>query len=84
MEHKAHIKEAMFATNWQDWEIQIMSVHVRKQAIFHHTQRMSEELDMMDELCYAWDAWTLLQEDKLPGVRRKIAVDARLGSSLGI
>ena len=35
----------------------------------------------MDELCDAWDAWSLLQEDKL---RRKIAVDARLGSSLGI
>eukprot|EP00961_Rhodomonas_salina_P086933 1169392-Rhodomonas_salina.1 len=58
-----------------------MLVHVRKQAIIHHTQKMSEELDMMDELCNAWDAWSLLQEDKL---QWKIAVDARLGSLLGI
>eukprot|EP00961_Rhodomonas_salina_P154968 2087402-Rhodomonas_salina.1 len=35
----------------------------------------------MDELCDTWDAWSLLQEDKL---LQKIAVDACLGSSLGI
>ena len=41
MAHKAHIKEAMFSTNRKDWEVQIMSVHARKDAIVHHTERMT-------------------------------------------
>ena len=36
MAHKAHVKEAMFATNRKEWEIQIMSVHARKDALVHH------------------------------------------------
>ena len=41
MAHKAHIKEAMFSTNRKEWEVQIMSVHARKDAIVHHTERMT-------------------------------------------
>ena len=40
MAHKAHVKEAMNSTNRKDWEIQIMSVHARKDAIVHHTKMM--------------------------------------------
>ena len=41
MAHKAHIKEAMFATNSKDWETQIMAVHVRHDALVHHRERMT-------------------------------------------
>ncbi len=41
MAHKAHVKEAMFATNWKEWEIQIMSVHARKDALVHHQNIMA-------------------------------------------
>ena len=41
MAHKAHVKEAMFATNWKEWEIQIMSVHARQQALVHHRNLLS-------------------------------------------
>ena len=40
MAHKAHVKEAMLSTNRKDWEIQIMSVHARQDAIVHHTEMM--------------------------------------------
>jgi hypothetical protein len=41
MAHKAHVKEAMFATNRKDWETQIMAVHVRRDAMVHHRERMT-------------------------------------------
>ncbi len=36
MAHKAHVKEAMLSTNRKDYEIQIMSVHARRNASVHH------------------------------------------------
>ncbi len=43
MAHKAHVKEAMFATNSKDssWETQIMAVHVRCNAMVHHREHMT-------------------------------------------
>lgn len=41
MAHKQHVKEAMFTTNRKEWEIQIMSVHARREAMEHHTEQMT-------------------------------------------
>jgi hypothetical protein len=41
MAHKAHVKEAMFATNRKDWEVQIMTVHARQEASVHYTQQLA-------------------------------------------
>ncbi len=41
MAHKAHVKEAMFAMNRKEWEIQIMSMHARQQALVHHSNLLS-------------------------------------------
>jgi hypothetical protein len=43
MAHKAHVKEAMYSTNCKDWEVQIMTVHTRKEASIHNTQRLAGE-----------------------------------------
>jgi hypothetical protein len=43
MAHKAHVKEAMYSTNRKDWEVQIMTVHTRKEASIHNTQRLAGE-----------------------------------------
>ncbi len=40
MAHKAHVKEAMLSTNRKDWEIQIMALHARREALVHHTAEM--------------------------------------------
>jgi hypothetical protein len=41
MAHKAHVKEAMLSTNRKDWEIQIMALHARREALVHHTAEMA-------------------------------------------
>ena len=43
MAHKAHCKEACFSTNRKDWEVQIMSVHARKDALVFHRKQMTGE-----------------------------------------
>lgn len=52
MAHKAHVKEAMFSTNRKDWEIQIMSVHARKDAIIHQTKLMIGNLECIYEVLH--------------------------------
>ncbi len=44
MAHKADIKEAMTSTNWKKWEIQIMSLHLRKEEMIHSTRQMHGNL----------------------------------------
>ena len=35
MAHKAHVKEAMISTNRKNWELQIISLHAKKEAMVH-------------------------------------------------
>eukprot|EP00961_Rhodomonas_salina_P274357 3706830-Rhodomonas_salina.1 len=44
MEHKAHIQEAIFATNQKDWEIQIM-LQLQKTLFHFIVMQYSELLD---------------------------------------
>ncbi len=46
MAHKAHIKEAMTSTNRKSWEIQIMSLHARKDAMVHTTQQLHGKIEI--------------------------------------
>ena len=38
--HKAHVKEAMISTNRKNWELQIMSLHAKKEAMVHATRQI--------------------------------------------
>ena len=38
MAHKAHVKEVMWTMNRKEWEVQIMTIHARRDASVHHTE----------------------------------------------
>ena len=47
MAHKAHVKEAMISTNRKNWELQIISLHAKKEAMVHATRQIHcKYLDM--------------------------------------
>ncbi len=55
MAHKAHIKEAMTSTNRKSWEVQIMLLHARKDAMVHATRQLEGMfLFLLSELCFSF------------------------------